>query len=155
MTADSTLQFCTADAVFGNGTTETSADWVDMKVAQDNAGGKEIVVEILVTTTFAGGTSATFQLTAVDSAGANPVVLAQTKAYAVADLTAPPAGNGKGGGTVVHLRADPLTALPAGTLTHLRLQCVNVGNNTAGAITAYLVPEAASAKPAKAYASGW
>lgn len=156
MSADINLQFCAAQNVFGNGTTVQSTDWIDWKVAQDLAGGHPPSVEIIVTTTFAGGTSAQFQLCAVDSAGANPVVLDTTPAIAIAQLVAPAAGTPPpSGGKVIHLRLSPKSSLPTSTLTHLRLQTVNVGNNTAGAITAHLIPEAAAASPNKAYPVGY
>lgn len=152
--ADLNLQFCTAQAVFGNGTTVTSTDWIDWKVAMDLAGGNEPVLEVRVTTTASGGTSMQFQLTAVDSAGNNPVVLDTTPAIAVAALVAP-AGTPPMGGTIVRLRMSPQKTPPTVLRTHLRLQVVNVGNNTAGAISAQLVPEAATADPTKAYAAGY
>lgn len=156
MSADINLQFCSAQNVFGNGTTVQSTDWIDWKVAQDLGGGNPPVVEIIVTTTAAGGTSMQFQLCAVNSAGANPVVLDSTPAIAIAQLVAPAAGTPPpSGGKVIHLRMSPKTSLPAATLTHLRLQTVNVGNNSAGAISAHLIPEAAAASPTKAYAAGY
>lgn len=156
MTADLSQLFCTAQNVFGNGTTVSSTDWLDMKVAQDWAGGREPVVEIIVTTTFAGGTSATFQLVAVDSAGANPVVLDTTPAIAIANLVASVAGSpGDLKGSRILLRMSPKMSLPASTLTHLRVQCVNVGNNTAGAISAHLTQDAGSVAPGKAYPSSF
>lgn len=156
MSADINLQFCSAQNVFGNGTTVSSTDWIDWKVAQDLAGGHPPVVEIIVTTSFATGTSAQFQLVAVDSAGGNPVVLDETPAIAIAGLLAPAAGTPPpSGGKVIHLRMSPKSALPTATLTHLRLQTVNVGNNTAGAITAHLIPQAAAASPGKAYKVGY
>lgn len=146
MTADLSLQFCAAQSVFGNGTTVQSTDWLDLGVARDLAGGRPVCVEIIVTTAFAGGTSAAFALQAVDSAGANPVVLDQTPTFPVASLVA---------GARILLRMSPKNALPASNLTALRLAVVNVGNNTAGAISAQLVPEASTQRGSKAVASGW
>jgi hypothetical protein len=125
-----------------------------MKVAQDWGAGKAPIVEVIVSTTFAGGTSATFQVTAVDSAGANPKVIAQSRAYPVAELVAPGAGT-PSKGTVVHVRLDPQQLLPGATLTHLRLQTLSVGTTTAGAITAHLLPDAGTASPVKAHAAGY
>ena len=138
--------FCTAQNVFGNGTTVASTDWIPLGAAVDFAAGKPVMVEVVVTTTFAGGTSGRFQLTAVDSAGANAVVLDTTDAIPIASLTA---------GTRLQLRMSPKMALPSSTLTCLRLQNVNVGNNTAGAISAFLCLDNGSENPAKAYPTGW
>lgn len=156
MTADISLQFCSAQNVFATDTTVDSTDWLDMKVAQDWAAGKAPVVEIIVTTTFSGGTSAQFQLLAVDAAGGNAVVLDQTPAIAIAGLVAPVAGTpGNLKGTTVHLRMSPKNALPTATLTHLRVRTVNVGANAAGAISAHLLPEVSSQHPGKAYPVGY
>lgn len=158
MTADITTFFCQAQNVFGNGTTVSSTDWIDVKRAQDMAGGGDgPVVEVVVTTTFAGGTTAQFQLVAVDAAGANPVVLDTTPPIPIAQLVAP-AVNPSGvavGGTRLALQMSPQKQLPAATLTHLRVQCVNVGNNTAGAISAQLAPEVPTNESAKAYPASW
>jgi len=154
MSADLNLQFCSAQAVFGSGTTVSSTDWINWLVAQDLAGGVAPVVEIIVTTLAAGGTSMQFQLVACDSAGANPVVVDETPAIGIANLVAP-TGTPPMGGTVIHLRMSPRRVLPGATLTHLRLQTVNVGANSAGAITAHLVPEAGNSAPNKAYAAGY
>lgn len=139
MTADVSLLFCTAQDVFGNGTTVSSTDWLDMRVVQDWAAGTGPVVEVIVTTPFAGGTAVRFEVVAVDAAGANPVVLDTTPTIALANV-----------GSRVLLRMSPQRALPAG-LSHLRLRCVNVGNNSAGAITAALTDETSSQFPSKAY----
>jgi hypothetical protein len=149
MASDINTVFCTALAVFGNGTTVASTDWLNFLVAQDNAPKGDIEVEIIVTTSFGGGTGAVFQLTAVDAAGANPVVLDQTPQIANAALVT------TAGGTRIMLRMSPKSSLPASTLTHLRVQCVNVGNNNAGAISAQLVPSAHTASPNKSYAAGY
>lgn len=154
MSADLNLVFCNAQNVFGNGTSVDSTDWIDWKVAQDIAGGQAPVVEVLVTTSFATGTSLEIQLLAVDSAGANPVVLDRTPAIPIAELVAP-TGTPPMGGSIRHLRVSPKAAHPTSTLTHLRLRFVNVGNNTAGAVTGHIVPEAASVRPTKAVASGF
>ena len=53
------------------------------------------------------------------------------------------------------LRISPKGTLPSSTLTGLRLQAVNGGNNTAGAISARLVPQAATQEPGKAHRSGY
>lgn len=155
MSADINLQFCSAQAVFGSGTTVQSTDWIDWKVAQAIADGQAPVLEVIVTTSFAGGTSAQFQMCAVDAAGANPEVIATTRAIPIAELVANGAGTPGTIGTIVHLRMDPLKALPGATKTHLRLQTVNVGANAAGAITAHLVPEAGTSLPGKAYPIGY
>ncbi len=158
MASDNLLQFCNAQNVFGNGTTVQSADWIDQGVAQDIAGGGEMPdVEIVVSTTFAGGTSAQFQVCAVDVGGGSNVVLATTAAIAIAGLVAPTI-NASGqavGGTRIILPMGALASLPATALTHLRLQTVNVGNNTAGAISARLLPKASTVFPGKAYAAGY
>lgn len=148
--------FCTAQNVFGSGTTVQSTDWIDGRVAQSWGDGVEPAVEIIVTTSFAGGTSAQFQLTAVDAAGANPVVLDTTTAIAIAGLVAAGAGTPAATpATKILLRMSPRALLPSATLTCLRLQVVNSGANTAGAITARLVPQPSTMEPAKAHPSGW
>ncbi len=146
MSADISLQFCSAQNVFANGTGVNSTDWVDLKVAQDWGGGAAPVVEILVTTAFTGGTGVTFYVQAVDSAGNNPVQVSASMFYAVAALTA---------GQIIHVKLSDLASLPASTLTHLRVQAFNSGNNTTGAISAHLVPEAATTRPAKAYPASY
>ena len=148
MTADLNTVFCTAQTV-GDGVANSlvgSTDWIDFKVAQDNAGGTGPVVEILVTTNFAGGTGAKFRLAAVDSAGSNAVIIDQTADIALASLVV---------GSVFHLRMSPRASLPSALLTHLRLYASNTGTNTTGAITAHLQPEVGSDLRTKAYASGW
>lgn len=157
MTADLNTRFCLAQNVFGNGTTVESTDWIDLKVAQDVGGGTDVCVEILVTTTFSGGTSAQFVLSAVDVDGLNPVNLDATLAIPVASLVAPTAGlNGiTVGGTRLLLRVSAKNALPAATLKWLRLRTVNVGNNAAGAITAQLIHDTSTVFPGKAYAAGF
>lgn len=154
MAADLGLQFTggVPQNFFGNGTTVDSTDWIDWKVAMDLAGGKAPEVEVMITTSFATGTSARFQLVAVDSAGANPVVLDETPAIAIAGLVAPTSAGGTVmGGTRLQLRMSAKGALPTATLTHLRVRCVNVGNNTAGAAIVHLVPDAATTRPGKDY----
>lgn len=148
--------FCTAQNVFSAGTTVTSTDWIDGRVAQNWGDGFEPAVEIIVTTTFVGGTSVQFQLTAVDAAGANPVVIESTLPIAVAGLVAagagvPPATQP----TKLVFRVNPRATLPTSTLTNLRLQAVSVGTTTQGAITARMVSQPASMEPGKAHASGW
>ena len=158
MAADSTLVFAEAQNVFGNGTTVASTNWIDMQVAQNWGDGRGPIVEIIVTTSFAGGTSAWFQLTAVDASGANPIVLDETASISLADLAAPPAtpaSTPQMGGSIHHLRMRPRKDLPPSDRTHLRLQVVNFGNNTAGAITARLLPEAGTSSPNKAYPAGY
>jgi hypothetical protein len=147
MTADISTFFCQAQALFGNGTTVSSTDWIDRKKAQDAAGGGDgPFAEIIITTAFTGGTSGQFQIVACDAAGANPVVLDTTRAFPVAELLV---------GTRISLQMSPQKALPAATLTHLRLQCVNVGNNTTGAASAHLTPEVPTNENAKAYGAAW
>lgn len=144
---DVNLLFCTANNVFGNGTTELGAtsNWIDFKVAQDNGAGVGPVMEVVVTTAFSGGTGATFQIAAVDSAGSNAVVLDSTPFIANANLTV---------GAIIHLQMSPQRSLPGATLTHLRMRCANSGNNTTGAVTAHLL-DAVGGNPTKAYAAGW
>ena len=152
---DINLVFCTAQNVFATNANVDSTDWLDMKVAQNWGDGLAPVVEIIVTTTFSGGTSAQFQLLACDSAGANGVVIDETKAIAIASLTKVGTGTPGAGGTVVQLRLSPQGALPSSTLTHLRVRTVNVGANSAGSITAHIVPDSSTVRPAKAYPVGY
>lgn len=149
MTADINTLFCTLQNVSGNGTTVQSTDWIDGKVAQDWAGGVPPDVEIIVGTAPTGGTSQQFQLCAVASDGTNAspaVILATTMPILIANLTA---------GSRHILRVSPIVGIPAATLTHLRLQTVNVGNNANGTISAQLVPIAATTGPAKAYPAAY
>jgi hypothetical protein len=153
MTADTGLLFCTAQNLFGNGTVVLSTDWIDMRVAQDNAGGRDITIEALVTTTFTGGTGGTLEVVACDAAGANGVQVAVSDFLAVAALTAPTGGGAVPvmGGSIILLRLSPLRVIPGSTLTHLRAQFRNAGNNTAGAMTIHMRPAPSSALPAKAW----
>lgn len=146
MQSDLNLRFATAFSFAANGTVVSSDDFIDMRAAQDNAGGDGPVVEIQITTAFTGGTSVTWRLLACDSNGNNGVVIDQTPAIVVADLTV---------GARFFLRMSPKQALPASNLTCLRIQASNSGNNTTGAATVQLVPNGAAARPAKAYPSGW
>jgi hypothetical protein len=155
MAADSSLVFCTAQNVFAaGGSSVASTDWIDLRAVQDMAGGVAPVLEVIVTTTFAGGTGANFQLATCDSAGGNQTVIDQTPTIPIAELVAP-SGNPAMGGRVVHLKMSPKSLLPAAGRTHLRVLTFNSGTNTAGAITAHLVPEAGTAHPTKAYAAGF
>lgn len=142
--------FCTAQNVFSAQTDVDSTDWIKLGAAKDLAAGNPVDVEIIVTTAFVGaGASVTFKLLAVDSAGANPVVLDQTAPIAVT-------GGALAAGKRFILRMSPKVALPAATLTHLRLRATTTAvNTTAGAITAHLNPAVASAQPAKDYAAGF
>lgn len=149
MTADINTVFCTAQNVSGNGTTVASTDWLDWKVAQDIAGGPPPAVEIIVTTSFTGGTSVRFRLAAVDSAGANPEVLDETPDIAIANLVT------TGQGRRITLNASAKNALPTSTKTHLRLYAINTGNNSAGSISAQLVGKSESQHPNKSYAAGY
>ncbi|MEY5098096.1 MAG: hypothetical protein RJA36_815 [Pseudomonadota bacterium] len=146
MSADMTLQFCSAQNLFGNGTTVQSTDWIDMKVAQDNGGGSSLELEVLVTTAFTGGTGAVFVIQAVDSSGGSALAVSNSVTIPVASLTV---------GSIHHVKLSDLAALPGSTLTHLRFAVFNSGNNTAGACTAHLVPAGASTRPAKAYPAGF
>lgn len=158
MTADINTFFCSAQAVFATDANVDSTDWVNIQVAQDMAGAQAPVVEIAFTTTPAGGTSMKFQLLACDSAGANGVVIDETPTITIASgtMVAPTAGVGTNmGGRRLSLKMSPKHSLPAATLTHLRLRTVNVGANSAGAITAQLVPEGESQHPNKNYPAGY
>ena len=146
MTSDINTVFCTSQSVFGAGTLVGSTDWVDMKVAQDNAGGQGPVLEIVVTKAFAGGVGAKFRIAACDSSGNNPAILDQTGDISVSDLVV---------GARFLLRMSPQPELPSAALTHLRAYALNNGTNTAGAVTMHLIPEGASDQRGKAYASGW
>lgn len=146
MQADLNTRFATAENFFGNGSVESSDDWIDIRAAQDNGSGNAPVVEVLITTAFTGGSSVAWRLAAVDSNGNNPVIIDQTPFIPVADLVV---------GARFFLRLSPKQSLPSATLTCLRMQASNTGNNTAGAATIQLVPEGAAARPAKAYPSGY
>ena len=163
MTADLSLIFCTAMTATGAaGASDDSTDWVDMKAAMDVGGGDEIVVEILVDTTFAGvGGFVTFQLMTCDAAAGTPgVVIAETPAISVTALVAP-VGSGaaaqpKMGGSRVLLRASPRGVLALGTDKALLVRALYSGATiTAGAISAHVVPEAATSSRTNAYAAGF
>lgn len=150
---DANLIFSAAQAVFGNGTTVQSTNWLPLKAVQDLGGADGPDVEVIVKTSFAGGTSARFQLTLVDAAGANPVVIGQSVEIPVAQLLAP-TGTIPMGGTIIRFSPNPLRGpLPASTLSFVRVQTVNTGNNTAGSISAHLLPKAATTAPGKDYPS--
>lgn len=166
MTADINTFFCTAQNVFSTDSVVYSTDWLDWKIVQDNGAGEEPEVEIIVTTSFAGGTSVRFQLMAVadaggaGSGGTAAVMIAQSREYLAAEyatqLVAPTAVVAPViVGSVVRLKISALTALPASTQKNLQLRVQCVGAVSAGAITAHLKNRAASSAPGKAYASGY
>ena len=161
MTVDQSCVFSSAQAIGGGGADATiqSTDWVDFGVAQNLGDGHPPVVEIVCTTTVAGGTSVQFQLCACEADGSNPVVIDTTPAIAVASLVAAGAGVGNSTGFRTILRLSPQRALPAVSgsdpRSALRLQYVTAGTVTAGAFTAHLTPEAASEFGGKAYPLAW
>jgi len=161
MTADLNLIFCTAQNVFAvAGNTVESTDWIPFDVAMDLAAAGGIACEIMVTTSFAnaGGTSyVQFRLQACEDDGSNPVDLDVSPLFTQAQLAAAASANVNG--TVVCLTMRPQIALPAisgsDPRSALRLGVTTTAvDTTAGAITARLVPIAASS-PAKVYAGGW
>lgn len=158
MSADLNCIFSTAQTVTGTDTTVQSTDWIDMKVAQDNAGGVAPVVEIIVSTTFAGGTSVQPQLCACEADGSNPVVIATLAPILIASLVAA-SGTPAMGGSRFLLKMSPLAALPAISGSDprqaLRMQYVLVGAVSAGALTAHITNEAGTSFPGKGYACGY
>lgn len=132
--------FSEAQAVFGNGTTVVSTDKIDLDHARDIGAGEPGYVEITVTTAFAGGTSANFQLVVADDAAitTNVTVLAQTGAKPVAELVA----------ARRYTLTIPEISVPPLGRRYLAVQTVNAGNNSAGAITAAYTrnPSSAHAK---------
>jgi hypothetical protein len=114
--------------VFGNGTTVVSTDKIDLGQARDIGAGQPGYVEITVTTGFAGGTSANFQLVVADNPAitVNVTPIAQTGARPVAELIA----------SRRYVLTIPEISVPPTGRRYLAVQTVNVGNNTAGAITA-------------------
>lgn len=156
MSADISTRFCQALAMNGTNATILSTDWIDMKKAQDNAGGREPEVEIAFTTTGSGAGTVRFELGAVDSAGANFAILDTTKDLTPSTLIAPTAGVGVSlGGTRLTLRMSSQNALPSATLTHLRLRAITVGAVANLAVTAQLVDRSGTVHPDKAYAAGF
>lgn len=147
MSADINLRFCTALSVAGTDTTTASTDWVDFKAAQDNAGGKSPVVEIIPTTVGANVGTVRFEIGAVDSSGANFAILDTTKQYAATALVP--------GQVRIIMKMDPQTALPGSTLTHIRVRAVTVGAVTGLAITAQMAEEEVTSHPLKTYAAGY
>jgi hypothetical protein len=157
MSQDINLTFCTAQNVFSAGAVVESTDWIDMKAVQDNAAGDEPTVEIIVTTSFVGGNFVQFVARTCDAAGSTGagVAVGLTDAIAVASLIAASAGTPTGPGYVITLRLSSLPALPAAGQVGIRLQVSSNGTTTAGAISAQLLPEAATNRVRKAYGSGY
>lgn len=117
----------TGQAVNGNGTTVVSGSSIDLGVARDVGEGKPLYARIQVTTSFAGGTSGEFQIITADDAAltTNVTVLGTTGAVAVASLAAG-----------ARLAAVVSPRLLSNARRYLGIQCVNVGNNTAGSVFA-------------------
>jgi hypothetical protein len=137
--------------IFGSGTTLVSANTIDLstgnpasQVRDMGESDEKLFLRVEVTTAFAGGTSAEFQIIAADAANltGNVTVLGTTGAIAVASLTA---------GARFVARINPRLANKG--QRYLGMQCVNVGANSAGAVFADIGPDIQDG--AKFYPSGF
>ena len=128
----------------GNGTTVLSTNTIDLGVAKDFGEGDPLYARVQVNTTaFTGGTSAEFQVIQADAANltGNVTVVGTTGAIPVASLVL---------GARFAARINP--RLMNQGQRYLGLQCVNVGNNTAGSVFADIGKEI---QDHKNYANGF
>lgn len=115
----------TGQAVNGNGTTVVSTNTIDLGVARDMFEGDDhLFARIEMTAAATGGTSMEFQvITSASSNLSSPTVIGTSGAIAVATLIQ---------GYRIAVQGNPKLASLG--QRYLGLQCVNVGNNTAGSI---------------------
>jgi hypothetical protein len=131
MILDSRNEFADATGCFANASTIRVGNQIDLGDAAVNPGrGQQMYLVIQVTTAAAGGTSINLQLASDDAADVavdgSASIHWQTGAVAVADFT---------------LGRTWVVALPQGSPEYeqyLGILAVNAGNNTAGAINAFL-----------------
>lgn len=130
-------------ALNGNGTTVVSTNTIDLNTARDIGEGEDLYEHVEITVAFTGGTSAEFQI--IESASANlssPTVIGTTGPIPVASLTL-------GARFAARLNVQ-LASLGQ---RYLGIQCVNVGNNTAGSAFVDFGPGIQDGQ--KMYASGF
>jgi hypothetical protein len=130
----------TGQAVFGNGTSVLSTNTVDLatggtpsgQVRDIGAGSDFIFGRFEVTTAFAGGTSAEFQIITADDAAltTNVKVIGTTGAIPVAQLT-----------STARFACQINPVIGSKGQRYVGARTVNVGNNTAGSIYADLGAE--------------
>jgi len=116
----------TGQNVYASSASVLSTNTVDLGIARDIGEGSDFVFgRFEVTTAFAGGTSAEFQVIAADDAAltSNVTVIGTTGAIPVASLTAG-----------ARFACDVNPRIASKGQRYLGLRTVNVGANTAGAI---------------------
>lgn len=115
----------TGQNVFGNGTTVVSSNSIDLSSTREIGEGEDIYARVEVTTAFSGGTSGQFQAIVADDAAltTNVTIVGAGEVVPVASLVA---------GYRAAIRVNPRVGLLG--RRYLGIQCVNAGNNTAGAI---------------------
>jgi hypothetical protein len=113
---------------------------------RDIGEGTDLYVVFTVTTTFAGGTSATFQavVDSTDDLDTSPKVVGETGAVPLASLTI---------GAQVVVRINPQQALGSAAVRYLGANMVTAGTHTAGAVRADVVLDIQDGK--RNYASGF
>lgn len=134
----------TGQAVFASGASVLSTNTVDLGTARDIGEGSDYAFgRIEVTTAFAGGTSAEFQIITADDAAltTNVKVLGSTGAIPVASLTA---------GARFVCEINPVIGTKG--QRYVGGRTVNVGANTAGSIYADI---GAEVQDFKTYAVGF
>lgn len=130
MIMDKLNTFCEDEPAFGTAATRLEGDVIDLIDVRDIGNGQPLYLIVTITTAWAGGTSANFQLAsdATDAIATNGTasIHGQTGAIPVANLTA--------GKTFV------IPAMIEGTAyeRYLGVLVTTVGTTTAGAFTAFL-----------------
>jgi hypothetical protein len=117
---------------FASGATTTSTNTLDLLNARDlgdgNDGIASLMIEFLITTAYAGGTSVNFQAQG-STDNVTWTTYSETGAIPIASLTA---------GQRVKLRMPPVNPDSGPNPRYLRTSYVNAGANTAGAVIAWL-----------------
>jgi hypothetical protein len=117
---------------FASGATTTSTNTLDLLNARDIGDGLDgmtpLIVEFLITTAYAGGTSVNFQVQG-STDNVTWTVYSETGAIPIASLTV---------GQRVKLKMPMVNPDSGPNPRYLRCQYVNVGANTAGAVIAWL-----------------
>ena len=117
-------------------TSRASTNTIDLLKPRDIGAGSHIGVQVLVTTTFVGGTSMQIQLQASSTAGGTYYPFILSPVYTTAALVA--------GVRLFQYelpRFQLLEALSAGPLQFLQLYYTVSGTYTAGAIAAWIAPD--------------
>lgn len=117
---------------FASGATTTSTNTIDLLNARDIGDGLDgitpLIVEFLITTAYAGGTSVNFQVQG-STDNVTWTTYSETGAIAIASLTQ---------GQRVKLRMPMVNPDTGPNPRYLRTAYVNVGANTAGAVVTFL-----------------